>query len=316
MRRASQAFSHSTPGSEVSFGITDPRCIHPPDNQSDCSTKTHCATPQIGVAPMVPLFTNLHFGMILVASSFLFLGPIFTKIAHLEIPDSTSPPLLALSWHQHATAQSEPKTVTTATMSDGKSQALQCHAQIASKVGIRLAVAEQMPEGGELSTTERSADLALPADCLLSLSKTVKFPDPLPPPTRIASMVRPGRRSASQADGLSAPTPPTLPTTRDDITATTVLHLTLPALNSDEIVGNLGARFATDETYTRVGSRAVIALNPGRNLPSSSSSVSKDYAIAARDPASPLPAPHVFDLTDAAYLHMLRMEEDQSILLR
>ncbi|KAJ3089830.1 hypothetical protein HK102_005396 [Quaeritorhiza haematococci] len=92
----------------------------------------------------------------------------------------------------------------------------------------------------------------------------------------------------------------------------------------DTIVQTLAARFARDDVYTKIGNRVVVAVNPGRPLTIHSDTTSKEYASHQKQTATglpgepgskrPMPA-HIFDLSGAAYHHLTRLGEDQTIVL-
>ncbi|KAF8345668.1 glycosyltransferase family 2 protein, partial [Amanita rubescens] len=89
----------------------------------------------------------------------------------------------------------------------------------------------------------------------------------------------------------------------------------LTAPSTDVIVACLRERFMSDTIYTRIGSCALIALNPHKYVPSNSDSVLNKYAAEyrdtseGRDKASQQP-PHIFQLSNNAYYHMKRTGQD------
>jgi len=93
----------------------------------------------------------------------------------------------------------------------------------------------------------------------------------------------------------------------------------LAAPSTDVIVACLRERFMSDTIYTRIGSCALVALNPHKYVPSNSDSVLNKYAAEyrntseGRDKASQLP-PHIFQLANNAYYHMKRTGQDQCLL--
>ncbi len=90
-------------------------------------------------------------------------------------------------------------------------------------------------------------------------------------------------------------------------------------LSEDQIVSAL-----QHQIYTRMGSRSIVFSNPAQPIAKFSDSTSKEYAEAARSlnaiqngsGQSDSLAPHLFDTISAAYFHMLRVSQDQSIVLR
>lgn len=105
------------------------------------------------------------------------------------------------------------------------------------------------------------------------------------------------------------------------------------------ILSSLKSRHSKDELYTRLGDRVLISmlLHPGNQnpltrtsiAPKVSEDVSKEYATYLKQPALGAPgnpgsksssgqglAAHVFDLTGAAYFHMVRQNQSQTIVLR
>ena len=92
----------------------------------------------------------------------------------------------------------------------------------------------------------------------------------------------------------------------------------LSPISDDVIVACLRERFMTDHIYTKIGSSALVALNPHKYISSNSDSVLQKYAAEYRDTSEhkqPLP-PHIFQLANNAYFHMKRTSQDQSIILR
>ena len=78
-----------------------------------------------------------------------------------------------------------------------------------------------------------------------------------------------------------------------------------------------------NQIYTRMGSRAVVFVNPAQPIAEFSDSTSKEYAEQAKS-LNPIHnestqeafPPHLFDIVSSAYSHMLRVSQDQSIVLR
>jgi chitin synthase len=92
-------------------------------------------------------------------------------------------------------------------------------------------------------------------------------------------------------------------------------------INDDAIVSALKDRFETGRIYTRIGSSIITVVNPTQasavhGEASASESKSKQYAEWAKDTSSTkadLPV-HVFDLATSVFEHMLRDQQDQSVL--
>lgn len=95
----------------------------------------------------------------------------------------------------------------------------------------------------------------------------------------------------------------------------------LAAPSTDVIVACIRERFMSDTIYTRIGSCALVALNPHKFVSSNSDSILHKYAAEYRDTsegkdkASQLP-PHIFQLANNAYYHMRRTGQDQCVLFR
>ncbi|KAJ7036193.1 glycosyltransferase family 2 protein [Mycena alexandri] len=90
----------------------------------------------------------------------------------------------------------------------------------------------------------------------------------------------------------------------------------LSPISDDVIVNCLRERFMTDSIYTRIGTGALVALNPHKYVTSSSDAVLQKYAQDYRDTSphkDPLP-PHIFQLANNAYYHMKRTTQDQAII--
>ncbi|KAF8198694.1 glycosyltransferase family 2 protein [Mycena galopus ATCC 62051] len=91
---------------------------------------------------------------------------------------------------------------------------------------------------------------------------------------------------------------------------------TLSELSDDSIVACLRERFMSSTIYTRIGSSALVALNPHKYVSSSSDSIMHKYVANYRDTSADkeqLP-PHIFQLANNAYYHMRRTTQDQSII--
>ena len=74
----------------------------------------------------------------------------------------------------------------------------------------------------------------------------------------------------------------------------------------------------SDNIYTKIGSSALVAVNPHKYVPTSADSVLYKYTAEYRDTSGEkesLP-PHIFQLANNAYYHMRRTTQDQCILFR
>ena len=91
----------------------------------------------------------------------------------------------------------------------------------------------------------------------------------------------------------------------------------LSSVTDDFIVACLRERFLKDSTYTRVGSSAIVAVNPHKYVSSNSDTVLVSYAHEYRDTSATkiYKEPHVFQLANNAYYNMRRTGQDQCILL-
>jgi len=92
----------------------------------------------------------------------------------------------------------------------------------------------------------------------------------------------------------------------------------LSPVSEDIIVSCLRERFMSDNIYTRIGTSALVAVNPHKYVPSNSDAMLHKYAAEYRNTSGGherLP-PHVFQLANDAYYHMRRTSQDQSVLLR
>ncbi|KAI9456725.1 P-loop containing nucleoside triphosphate hydrolase protein [Boletus coccyginus] len=72
-----------------------------------------------------------------------------------------------------------------------------------------------------------------------------------------------------------------------------------------------------DNTYTSIGSSALVAINPHKYVTSNADSVLQKYAASYRDTAEnkvPLP-PHIFQLAINVCYHMRRTAQDQSLII-
>jgi myosin heavy subunit len=82
-----------------------------------------------------------------------------------------------------------------------------------------------------------------------------------------------------------------------------------------DIPGQLYKRYQDDKFYTKMGPRVILSMNSDASHMKSMESASKTYASAAKAyDLEPL-EPHVFNVSASAYLHMLKEETDQAIIL-
>ncbi|KAA1474601.1 glycosyltransferase family 2 protein [Dentipellis sp. KUC8613] len=91
----------------------------------------------------------------------------------------------------------------------------------------------------------------------------------------------------------------------------------LSPVSDDIIVSCLRERFMSDAIYTRIGTSALVAVNPHKYVPTNADSVLHKYAAEYRSTADgeeQLP-PHIFQLANNAYYHMRRTTQDQCILM-
>ncbi|TFY81864.1 hypothetical protein EWM64_g2154 [Hericium alpestre] len=92
---------------------------------------------------------------------------------------------------------------------------------------------------------------------------------------------------------------------------------TLSPISDDIIVSCLRERFMSDTIYTRIGTSALVAINPHKYVSSNADSVLHKYAAEYRstsDEEEQLP-PHIFQLANDTYYHMRRTTQDQCILM-
>ncbi|KAG0166565.1 hypothetical protein DFQ28_006404 [Apophysomyces sp. BC1034] len=82
----------------------------------------------------------------------------------------------------------------------------------------------------------------------------------------------------------------------------------------DDIVATLKLRFQNDTIYTRINDSVLLAVNPNKELIQDSLQYVAEYKDTTAENLEPLP-PHVFQMTNQAYLHMRRTGIDQSIIL-
>ncbi|KAJ3056155.1 hypothetical protein HK097_007879 [Rhizophlyctis rosea] len=90
----------------------------------------------------------------------------------------------------------------------------------------------------------------------------------------------------------------------------------LGSTREEDIITNIRDRYARNQVFTRIGATTVLAVNPVKTLESFSDNTSNEYAKWAKDTSEdkqPLPA-HIFDLAASAFNHMLRNQQDQSII--
>ncbi|KAJ3296371.1 hypothetical protein HDU79_006850 [Rhizoclosmatium sp. JEL0117] len=90
--------------------------------------------------------------------------------------------------------------------------------------------------------------------------------------------------------------------------------------NGDAIARLLQRRFAGGATFTRVGSAALVSVNPLDSNSNSNSSAATDALsqrfadwAAASNPRAQL-EPHIFGLAASVFFHMVREQQDQSVL--
>ncbi|KAI8799852.1 chitin synthase-domain-containing protein [Cladochytrium replicatum] len=91
----------------------------------------------------------------------------------------------------------------------------------------------------------------------------------------------------------------------------------LPNITEDDIVSNLRDRFTQNQPCTNCGASSLVYINPMKSIESfSDASLQKftDYATDLSGEKLPLPS-HIFQLAASAFLHMIKEEQDQSIIL-
>ena len=82
-----------------------------------------------------------------------------------------------------------------------------------------------------------------------------------------------------------------------------------------DIPGQLYKRYQDDKFYTKMGPRVIVSMNSNVSRLKSMESTSKSYAAAAKSfDLEPL-EPSIFNTSASAYMHMLKEETDQSIIL-
>jgi len=81
----------------------------------------------------------------------------------------------------------------------------------------------------------------------------------------------------------------------------------------DEIVNNLRDLYANEVYYMKIGSNALLSVNPLRPVESSSNETLEkytEYALDISDEKKPKLSPHIFEMVCNAYFHMYRNKED------
>lgn len=82
-----------------------------------------------------------------------------------------------------------------------------------------------------------------------------------------------------------------------------------------DIPGQLYKRYQNDQYYTKMGPRVILSMNSDSSRMKSMESTSKAYAAAAKNFEMDSLEPHIFNLSSSAYMHMLKEETDQAIIL-
>ena len=82
-----------------------------------------------------------------------------------------------------------------------------------------------------------------------------------------------------------------------------------------DIPGQLYKRYQNDQYYSKMGSRVIISMNSDSSRMKSLEATSKVYATAAKGFEMETLEPHIFNLSSSAYMHMLKEEADQAIIL-
>ncbi|KAJ3298077.1 hypothetical protein HK104_011190 [Borealophlyctis nickersoniae] len=93
--------------------------------------------------------------------------------------------------------------------------------------------------------------------------------------------------------------------------------LLLPSTKEEDVLANFKDRYSRNQVFTRIGATALVAVNPVKTLESFSDTTCTQYAEWAKDTSEdkqPLPA-HVFELASSVFYHMLRNQQDQSIII-
>eukprot|EP00833_Pecoramyces_ruminatium_P004294 jgi/Orpsp1_1/1178326/evm.model.c7180000064865.1 len=86
----------------------------------------------------------------------------------------------------------------------------------------------------------------------------------------------------------------------------------------DEIVNNLRDLYMNEVFYMKIGSNALLSVNPQRPVDSSTDEILEKYTEVALDTSNENKrklSPHIFEMVCNAYFHMFRNKEDQSIIL-
>lgn len=92
----------------------------------------------------------------------------------------------------------------------------------------------------------------------------------------------------------------------------------LDSPTEDSITATLRNRFENDAIYTRINDSVLVAVNPYKEslqLQTSPEYVAEYKEMTTTENLAPL-APHLYQMTNQAYLHMRRTGIDQSIILR
>ncbi|KAJ3168219.1 hypothetical protein HDU88_001658 [Geranomyces variabilis] len=90
----------------------------------------------------------------------------------------------------------------------------------------------------------------------------------------------------------------------------------LPTPSDESILANIKDRYSRNQIFTRIGAGALVVVNPVKTLESFSDNTSAQYADWAKDTSEDkvaLPA-HIFDLAASVFYHMLRNQQDQSVV--
>jgi len=89
--------------------------------------------------------------------------------------------------------------------------------------------------------------------------------------------------------------------------------------SKDEIVNNLRDLYMNEVFYMKIGSNALLSVNPMREVESSNDETLEKYTEIALDTSNEGKrklSPHIFEMVCNAYFHMHRNKEDQSIILK
>ncbi|KAJ3187299.1 hypothetical protein HDU85_006587 [Gaertneriomyces sp. JEL0708] len=90
----------------------------------------------------------------------------------------------------------------------------------------------------------------------------------------------------------------------------------LPTISEELVLANIKDRYTRNQIFTRIGAQTLLVVNPVKTLESFSDLASKEYADWAKDTHEekmPLPA-HIFDMAASVFYHMLRNQQDQSVV--